>query len=350
MRILALRLSALGDVSMTVPVLTSLAEQYPEIEITVLSKSFMQPLFAKMPSNVVFRGVDVNRYKGLGGLFQLYRKLKREGGYDAVADLHDVLRSKILRTLFLFSGAKVAHIKKGRKEKKALVRFRHKVLKQLPSSFTRYEEVFAELGYPVNTEFHSIFKKGKGDVSLFQAIAGIPDGKQWIGIAPFAAHKGKMLPETTIASLIQELATHDNWKIFLFGGGKTERRLLEHWASDYPNVQSLAGRLNLYEELALISHLNVMVSMDSANMHLASLTGTPVISVWGATHPFAGFMGWGQTTDKAIQTELSCRPCSIFGNKPCFRKDYACLTGIKVKDIVNKIKNTIENDTSKSLI
>ena len=69
MRILALRLSALGDVAMTVPVLTSLAEQYPEIEITVLSKSFMQPLFAKMPSNVVFRGVDVNRYKGLGGLF-----------------------------------------------------------------------------------------------------------------------------------------------------------------------------------------------------------------------------------------------------------------------------------------
>ena len=102
MRILALRLSALGDVAMTVPVLTSLAEQYPEIEITVLSKSFMQPLFAKMPSNVVFRGVDVNRYKGLGGLFQLYRKLKREGGYDAVADLHDVLRSKILRTFFLF--------------------------------------------------------------------------------------------------------------------------------------------------------------------------------------------------------------------------------------------------------
>lgn len=341
MRILVLRFSALGDVAMTVPVITSLAERYPETEITVVSRTFMWPLFSKMPSNVLFRGVDVNRYKGPAGLFRLFRRLKEDGGYDAVADLHDVLRSKILRTFFALSGAGVAHIKKGRKEKKALTRHRHKVLRQLPSSFTRYEKVFADLGFPVNTEFHSIFRNGKGDLSLFQTTAGRPDGRRWIGIAPFAAHRGKMLPETTIVSLIHELSAHENWRIFLFGGGETERRLLEHWASDHPNVQCMAGKSNLYEELALISHLDVMVSMDSANMHLASLTGIPVISIWGATHPFAGFMGWGQTADRAIQTELPCRPCSIFGNRPCFRKDYACLTGIKVKDIASKVEETL---------
>lgn len=341
MKLLALRLSAFGDVAMTVPVLTSLARQYPGIDITVLSRPFMQPLFAEAPSNIHFRGVDVDKYKGIGGLLRLFKELKKEGDYDAIADLHDVLRSKILRTFFMLSGAKVAHIDKGRKDKRALVRPRHKIMKQLPSSFTRYEEVFCKLGYPVKTIFHSIFGEGKGDSSLFQKVTGAPDGKYWIGIAPFAAHKGKKLPEATVAKLIQGLSAHSDWKIFLFGGGKAEKELLESWATNHPNVQSLAGKLKLNEELALISHLNVMISMDSANMHLASLTGTPVISVWGATHPFAGFMGWGQSVNNAVQIDLPCRPCSIFGNKPCLRKDYACLARITPEMVIEKIEMII---------
>lgn len=112
---------------------------------------------------------------------------------------------------------------------------------------------------------------------------------------------------------------------------------MEQWVAVYPRVVSLSGKLKLDGELALISHLNVMVSMDSANMHLASLVGVPVVSVWGATHPFAGFMGWGQSMDNAVQLDLPCRPCSIFGNKPCLRGDYACLEGLKAEMIMNKI-------------
>lgn len=338
MKLLAIRLSALGDVAMTVPVIDTLARQYQQLEITVLSKPFFAPLFAQMPANVRFEGVDIKQYQGITGLFRLFRKLKEEK-YDLVADLHNVLRSKVLRTMFFLSGVQTAHIDKGRKEKKALVRPEHKAMHQLASSFSRYEDIFQKLGYPVKTTFHSIYGNGKGDVSLFRTVADVPDGKHWIGIAPFAAHKGKKLPETTAATLIKELGTaHKDWKIFLFGGGNTERQLLESWTEDLPNVLSLAGKLKLNEELALISHLDVMVSMDSANMHLASLTGTPVVSVWGATHPFAGFMGWQQSTDNAVQVELSCRPCSIFGNKPCRRKDYACLTRITPQQIIKKIE------------
>lgn len=339
MNLLALRFSAFGDVAMTVPVLTSLARQYPDADITVLSRPFMRPLFAQAPPNLHFRGVDVSKYKGAGGLVRLFRELKREKRYDAVADLHDVLRSKVIRTLFLLSGAKVAHIDKGRQEKKALVRPRHKVMKQLPTSFARYEEVFRQLGYPVKSSFRSIFGEGKGESSLFQAVTGLPDdGKRWLGIAPFAAHQGKMLPEATLRQLAQRLSAHPDWEVFLFGGGKAEKEALEAVAAPYSNVHSVAGKLKLEAELSLISHLDVMVSMDSANMHLASLVGTPVISVWGATHPFAGFMGWGQSVGNAVQTELPCRPCSIFGNKPCLRKDYACLTEITAERIEEKIE------------
>lgn len=341
MRLLIIRFSALGDVAMTVPVIDSLAQQYTQLEITVLSKPFMQPLFAKMPTNVCFRGIKVEDYKGFIGLFRLFCILKKDK-YDAVADLHDVLRSKVLRILFSLWGTKVAHIDKGRKGKKELIRPEHKVMKQLPSSFLRYEAVFKQLGYPVTIQFHSIFGKKRGDSSLFQATAGNPEANiQWIGIAPFAAHKGKRLPESTVATLILTLSAHKNYRIFLFGGGKEEKELLEHWAANCPNVQSLAGKLKLNEELALMSHLKVMVTMDSGNMHLASLVGIPVVSVWGATHPFAGFMGWGQSIDNAVQTDLPCRPCSIFGDKPCFRKDYACLRQITPQQIIEKIETIL---------
>lgn len=341
MKLLIIRLSAFGDVAMTVPVIDTLAKQYRQLEITVLSRPFVAPLFAEMPANVRFKGVDVKQYRGLGGLCRLFGELKKDK-YDAVADLHNVLRSRVLRTLFSLSGVRTAHIDKGHREKKALARPRHKVMRQLASSFSRYEDVFGKLGYPVKTDFHSIYGDGKGDASLFRTIIGMPDAKPWIGIAPFAAHKGKKLPEATVAALTRELsALHPDWRIFLFGAGEAEQTLLEDWASGKPNVESLAGKLKLNQELALMSHLSVMVSMDSANMHLASLTGTPVVSVWGATHPLAGFMGWKQSTDNAVQTELPCRPCSIFGNKPCLRKDYACLTQITPRQIIDKIDKLI---------
>jgi ADP-heptose:LPS heptosyltransferase len=99
----------------------------------------------------------------------------------------------------------------------------------------------------------------------------------------------------------------------------------------------------MYQELILMSHLDVMLSMDSANMHLASLTAIPVVSVWGATDPLAGFFGFNQPKENAIQVDLDCRPCSIFGNKPCKRGDYACLNNIPPERIVERITSIINN-------
>ena len=70
--------------------------------------------------------------------------------------------------------------------------------------------------------------------------------------------------------------------------------MFDTWIAKYPSVVSMIGKLNMRTELNLMSHLDVMLSMDSANMHLASLVNIPVVSIWGATHPYAGFMGWKQ--------------------------------------------------------
>ena len=81
-------------------------------------------------------------------------------------------------------------------------------------------------------------------------------------------------------------------KIYFFGGGKSEVEILNKWVSEIPNSENYAGKLTLKEELQKISELETMVSMDSANMHLASLVGTRCVSVWGSTHPYAGFLGY----------------------------------------------------------
>ena len=170
-----------------------------------------------------------------------------------------------------------------------------------------------------------------------EAVAGTKKGK-WIGIAPFAKHRGKIYPVDDMEQVVARLSENEDYTIFLLGGRGYEEAVLEQWAFQYPRVKSLVGRYSLDNELALISQLDVLLCMDSANMHFASLVGTKVISVWGATHPYAGFYGYHQDPKNAVQLDLPCRPCSVFGQKPCFRGDWACMTQITPEMVVKKVK------------
>lgn len=346
--LLVARFSALGDVAMAVPVVAALASQYPELRITVLSRSAFRPLFEGLPPNVTFLGVDLKRhYHGVGGLRRLASDL-RGMGFTAFADLHDVLRTKYLRFRFRWAGIPVAHLHKDRAAREALVRPQHKCMAPQPTVFARYADVLAALGYPVRLEFDSLFGPGgRGDASQLPSGWGPkPQGACWIGIAPFAAHAGKVYPldrmEQVVAALSESPAVH----VFLFGAGAKEAALLESWQSRYPRTRSVAGQLgSMRNELVLMSYLDVMLSMDSANMHLASLVNVPVVSVWGATHPCAGFLGWKQQEARAVQVDLPCRPCSIYGNRPCRRKDYACLMRITPRQIVQQLNAVAHFDS-----
>ena len=338
----------MGDVAMVVPVVWSLAHQYPDLRITVLSRGFARPLFEDLAPNVGFMEADLKReYHGIKGLNALYRRLTAKQ-FTAIADLHDVLRSGYLRMRFNIGRYHVAHIDKHRKGRRRITSSHNKQLTQQPTSFQNYADVFARLGYPVDVQFTSIFGAQGGDLSLLPAdMSQKPAHEQWIGLAPFAAHEGKVYPPDRMQQAIEQLlAAHPERRIFFFGRGQQEDQYFAEWSRQYAQCTFVGRQLNtLSHELILMSHLDVMVSMDSSNMHLASLTGIPVVSVWGATHPYAGFMGWGQSEENAVQLDLDCRPCSIFGQKPCMRGDYACMNGIRPDDIVKKTENilTINN-------
>ncbi len=340
-RILVIRFSALGDIAMTIPVVHSLALQYPQHEITVLSRAVLQPLFENLPSNVSFIGADLTgRHKGIIGLNSLYKELKSKH-FDYVADLHNVLRSQFLCLRFRLAGASVAAICKGRAGKKKLVRRRNKVLENQKSSFRRYADTLEALGLPVLLNFSSIYNEGKGDFSQIEPVTGPKEKQKWIGIAPFAKHHGKIYPLELMEQVVAHFAARPDVKVFLFGGGKEEQEVFDNWVASYPSIVSMIGKLNMRTELNLMSHLDVMLSMDSANMHLASLVNVPVISIWGATHPYAGFMGWKQLPVNTVQLDLPCRPCSVFGQKACWRGDYACLRKIEPGRVIEKIEGVI---------
>jgi ADP-heptose:LPS heptosyltransferase len=345
--ILVIRFSAMGDVAMVVPVVYSLAQQYPDVRITVLSRTFARPLFEDLAPNVNFMAADLKKeYHGIKGLNALYRRLAAKQ-FTAVADLHNVLRSEYLRLRFNIGHYRVEHINKHRKGRRRITAKHAKRLEQQPTSFENYVEVFKKLGYPVEIHFKSIFPEGeKGNLNMLPKGINVKNSfEQWIGIAPFAAHEGKVYPPRLTHQVIEQLLKkYPKARIFLFGRGKQEDQYFKEWCQIHPECLYVSHQLeSLHQELILMSHLDAMVSMDSSNMHLASLTGTPVVSVWGATHPYAGFLGWGQSTDNIVQIDLECRPCSIYGQKPCRRGDYACMNGIAPETIVERIENILSN-------
>lgn len=333
---LVIRLSSLGDVAILIPVLYSVAVKNPDDKFLLITKKPLYPLFVNKPDNLAIFPVHTKgKHKGIWGLWRSIRDIKnaiKNFGCGAsaetalnIADLHSVIRSGVIGFYFRMRGAKIALIDKGRKEKAALTRKNHKKIQPLKTSLERYQKVFEDLGYDASLFFTSLFpgKKEKEET--------------WIGIAPFAKHSGKTYPLEQMEIVVRLLSERPRTKIFLFGG-EEDQAILETWTKKYAHLESVAGRMPFPDELALMNQLDVMLSMDSANMHLASLVNTPVVSVWGATHPYAGFYGFNQCMENALQTDLPCRPCSVYGNKTCYGGDYACFYQITPEMILHQIE------------
>lgn len=330
-RLLVMRFSAMGDVAMTVPVLKALASQNPHLRITMLTRDRFVGMYEWLPANVVVRGVNLAKYKGILGLTRLFGSLK-EYDFDAVADLHDVLRTKFIRTCFSVTGTKVAVVNKGREEKRELIGCgqTHAPLKRMTD---RYVEVFQALGLNVDlTENATVDIRHENFYEVNKFAGKKAEVEKWIGVAPFAAHEQKIYPLGKMREVVQQLSKA-GCKVFLFGAGEHETTVLEEWerasAQDGETegkVVSTCGKLGgLHNEMLLMSRLDLMISMDSANMHIASIFGTRVLSIWGATHPKAGFSGYGQLPGSEMQLDLPCRPCSIYGKKPCVYGDLRCM-------------------------
>ena len=334
----------MGDVAMTAPVIAEVKRRYPQTEIVLLTRRFYEPFFDGIP-NLKLHNIDLAHYhRGLKGLIRLFRELREaHPDVEQVIDLQDKIYSKLLRKLYrLASGKSYHHIDKGRAGKKALTAMpgQGKVLRPLRTSIERYADVFRAAGFDIPVI--------GTDLAAYRQSRPIPaglglkrePGEYWIGFAPFAQHKGKVYPVEKMQALALMLVErYPSARVFIFGGGEEERELARAIVAEDSTGRfvSVVGRFSLREEIDLMANLDLMVSMDSSAMHMASLVGVPVVSVWGATHPYAGFLGLGQSLADAVGLDMPCRPCSVYGHKECWRGDYACLNDLPPERIFGRI-------------
>lgn len=340
MRVLITCFSSISNVAAIVPQLYGLTLDYPEHEFVVLSRSFLRPLFDKI-NNITFVGSDIRgAHKSPIGIYRLFKELKALRP-DVVLDMQRSWRTKMITRLFILSGTKTLAIGFASAEQKRLIKRGAEKYHPIPTIFDRQARLYAKIGLKVNDSFCKLYEPSIEQKDKITKLYGEKQG-QWIGIAPFSIARGKTLPFRKMKNIIMHFDKQPNTKIFLFGAGEMENELLSDWQSLYENVYAVYTNLQLDDELALMNRLDVMVSMDSANMHLASLMAVPVVSVWGATHPYSGFLGWKQSIDNCVGVDFSCRPCTAHSDRKCKYGDYRCLESLHSSKIIEVIERNLE--------
>lgn len=342
MHALVIRNSAMGDVALTVPVIKMVLKENPDLKITMITNEVFKPFFNNI-DRLSFVCPDFKlKHKGIRGLTKFVIELTLHHNFDVIIDLHSVLRSFYMRFLFRLKGVPVFRINKGRAEKSRLLK--RVKFKKLAHSTDRYIDVFKAAGLKTNSIDGMYMEPTTGAIEaleLFLSKANIKQDKTWIGIAPFAKHDTKIWPTNNFYKLIEIINDFHQVQFFMFGGGEKENIIVNSFTKNFNNVVNMVGRITLKQEIALMNKMDFMISMDSANMHIASLLNKKVLSIWGATHPYFGFAPLNQRAEFSIQIplqDLKCRPCSVYGGESCKNSSkYKCMYDITPDHVYEKI-------------
>lgn len=340
--VLVMRLSVLGNVAMTIPVLYPVCKANPDTRFIMLTKMWPASMFHDRPANLKVVDFDVKgSHSGLIGLLKLAAQLHKLYDIDAVADLHNVSGTWIIDAYMKLKGARIARLDREKPKRRALVS--HRTNEPLTPIHDRYRNVFTQLGFEAPADFTHLY-----DGCDWPTSPLVPDkeeGQRWIAISPFSSHKHKTYPLEQMEQVIAELSKRENYWLFLMGGGKQEKIALRSIARKYKRVVSMAEvKHKFIDEYALLGKCDLMLTMESANMHLASLVDLQAMTVWGPTSPACGYLGYNQVIEDDIQLDMDCRPCSISGDKACKYGDYRCLKNIKPEYIVQRVVQAVENN------
>ena len=328
--LLVIRTSAMGDVAMLPHALRALKGRYPDLKITVATQPQFKAFFKGL--DVDFLDVDVRGvHHPMRKMWILASEMRRRG-VDAVADVHGVLRSRIFTCAMHLHGISIARIDKGRKEKEQFIETGGRGMAPLRHTVLRYCDVFRSLGFEFDDPAPAVRTPHPNPFGEKHGV--------WLGFAPFSAQPGKTYPEDLSRELVS-LLVKECERLFIHSGGGAEAAFAAEMERLYPNVTALFGKVRFDGEIDLIANLDCVVSMDSLVMHLASLVATPVVSVWGATHPSLGFHGYGLSTEGILQPDMPSRPCSVFGNRPCRYGDFRCMRGISPEAVAAKVRQLL---------
>lgn len=353
---LIIRYHRIGDALTVLPLVASLATKYKDDHFTVLTNDRFEDLFKMMPSNVTYLPMVTKKTKGTfrSISFIIRRQLFtwKMGALIKSIDKVALLQNDIIEEKF----KKILDEKKIQYSIIDVSKFLsdERVLNKCNDGLTMiglHQKTLAEIGYTdIQPTFDPSPVKNKNATALFSRL-GIDANKKLIAISPFSKEVTKIYPMPKMEKVIAYFSEKKEYQVLIFGGGIREEKQVNSWIEKYPSVISLIGKVPFSDEAAIMAKCNVALTMDSANLHLAALVNTPVVSIWGATIPKNGyFPPSGAKLEDAMVLNIACQPCSIFGNKPCTNPHlYACLE-IDPMNIIKKIENIIINqDNNKQL-
>lgn len=345
--ILIVRSAKIGDVLIAFPIIYDIASKNKQDTFYVLTAPMFAYLFKQMPSNVklipmVFRK-KTGMFRGLVYLWRrnrLLKDLKTNYSFDKIALLRaDTFDKKIARAYF----------------KRALVECIDPVYfysKERVNSINAkkdgltlsglYTGVFERLGYNnITPNFDATYFKEK-DITSYYSSLNIEKDAITILIAPFSGMQMKVYPLERVKSIIAYYKENNpDLRILILGGGDNERLLSEGLEKEFSNVRSLVGKFEMEVELCIIAQCKVLLTMDSANLHLGALVDIPIVSIWGPNDPSLGFYPASLPLSNAIYKNLPCRPCSVFGEYPCSRENKMECMEIEPHIVIEKLNEFI---------
>lgn len=318
MKILLIRLSSIGDIILTEPVIRKLKQIYPHCEVSYLTKKQFVPLLERFEN--ISEIIPFHNYR------QTIPDLKSRK-FDLIIDLHSKLRTFVIRML-INAPHKVVY-SKHHLRRYLLVKKIHK--KPVESTVLLYFNVFRKLRIDKDpTDHYPQLISGKPTGPCIDELGtAINDpGKKLIALFPGATHPTKCYPLDYLSVVIDELSSERDCRVVLFGSAGEKgivNRLIKLCSSEPLNW---CGRFDLAELIDVIYLFDIVITNDSGPMHMAAALKKKQVALFGATHPILGFKPHNDNA-VVLQTELSCRPCSLHGGKECPRKHFLCMKSIK---------------------
>lgn len=330
MKILLIRFSSLGDAVLATAAVEALREDLPEAEVHVLTKPAFQDIFRNNPG--IKKLLHWNPAKGLLALASQIRAEK----YDYIVDLHGNLRTRVLRRLA--PDAKWTRYRKGSMRRRAAVLLKRPNFLGTRHVVDNYIEALKPLGVDPRRRLPRLYPDAANEIKIEKELqlAGWTEKMPVLALAPGARWKTKAWPKDKWIELLAALNEDDRVFSVLIGGSEDRAMCAEILKASNARGANMAGKFSIPETAALLRKSRLLVSNDSAPMHIAGSVGTPVVALFGPTVKGFGFYPLGER-DVVLEKELSCRPCSLHGDENCPKGHHRCLDNITVSEVLETI-------------
>ncbi len=326
-RILLIRFSSVGDIILTEPVVRALRNVYPDAEIAYLTKARFLPLLD------MFSGVDdrfgwVDDRSAAGLLEQL-----RERHFDLVVDLHSSIRSARVRGAL---GVKAFRAKKEWFKRIASVKL-SAVAGRPSHAVERYFAALRELGIVSKLERPILHVPESAQAWWRDERTAPGPSSAYYVIAAGAAHATKRTPDFLWGAFDRSARSRFGVPPVLVGSPAEHDHLARLFDRFDESPAGIVTEADIGRAAAVISSAAFVISNDSGLAHLASALNSPVVALFGPTHPILGFAPLGNRSD-VYTTDEYCSPCSLHGDRRCHRGERFCFTRMEVDSITAKVQ------------